>query len=175
MAKNPGYERFHAAFVYLLNKEWQRKQKALAIDVGVSPGFISDIKSGKNKANDEVQAKFADIMGYPNFDDFIALGRSLIEVEKAPNLISVTSQAANNVHLFPTKRTPLTPEARHRLSMHEALDAIYESGNKVLISAIESNLVAFRESAETKKRVEGLEKDNKIMSDRIQLLEKVIK
>lgn len=89
MAENPYYKRFLAALSYRLEHGWKRRQKALAIDSGVSPGFISDIKNGKNAAGDEMQAILAEKMGYPNFDDFIALGRSLIETGIPPEKINL--------------------------------------------------------------------------------------
>jgi len=92
MAENPHYKRFLAAFGFLLDHEWKRRQKVLAIDAGISPGFISDIKNGKNIAGDEMQAVFAEKMGYPNFDDFIALGRSLIETGQPPLKMQESNQ-----------------------------------------------------------------------------------
>jgi hypothetical protein len=95
MPENPYYKRFLAAFSYLLDRDWKRRQKALAIDVGVSPGFISDIKNKKSIAGDEIQAVFAEKMGYPDFDDFIALGRSLILAEVTES--SVSNDKVDNI------------------------------------------------------------------------------
>jgi transcriptional regulator with XRE-family HTH domain len=56
------------------------------------------------------------------------------------------------------------PQEQRQHEMHNRLDEIYESGHSVLISAIESNLVAFHESVLDKR-------ERKEMSDRIKRLE----
>jgi hypothetical protein len=71
----------------------------------------------------------------------------------------------NLVLQFPqNNEANLSPEELIRLDMHQRLDDILKSGHVVLISAIQSNLVAFSESVKDKK-------DKQDMLDRIKILE----
>lgn len=149
----------------MLDKEWKRRQKALAIDVGVSPGFISDIKNEKSIAGDEIQAVFAEKMGYPNFDDFVALGRSLIEtgkpLEPKPNITVITSkkthqsQKSNIIELTRNKKNT---DPTRLLQMIDDLREIYDSNNEDLVTAIETELSSFRATVELSKKVSAIEK-----------------
>jgi hypothetical protein len=169
MPDNPYFKRFQAAFNYLLDRDWKRRQKVLAIEVGVSEGFISSIKKGMTAVGDELQIAFAEKMGYKNFDDFINLGKWIIETGEPPspdNLI----QHDNNVVAF-TKienHHDPTPEERRLQKMHENLDAIFNSGDAELICAIEMNLISFRKTIDLQKKTKELEMDRDLMRDQIQ-------
>jgi hypothetical protein len=165
MPENPYYKRFLAAFSFLLDKEWKRRQKALAIDVGVSPEFISDIKNEKSIAGDEIQAVFAERMGYPNFDEFIALGRSLIETGKPLEPKSkFTIIASNTAHqdqksnVIELTRNKKDADPTRLSKMIDDLKEIYNSNNGDLVAAIEADLTSFRATVELLKKVSAIEK-----------------
>lgn len=171
MPENQYYKRFLEAFRYLLDRDWTRRQKALAIDVGVSPGFISDVKNGKSIASDATQALFSEKMGYLNFDDFIDLGRSIIEARQTPINENASYSLTHEKVPYPinnsqSERTvPKVSEPSNVIhfnghieskadKMHKDLDMILQSGDDELIDAIRMNLVSFRKKVELQKQVE---------------------
>ena len=162
MNKN-SYDRwFLLAFKFLLDKNWKRRQKKLALDANLTEGFISDIKNGKNFPSRDTQVIIAEKMGYPNFDDFLSVGKKIesdFEIEQKNKNIE-SNNRPNNIHLFPVKIN----EDSHRNDLHRRLDAILDSGYPILISAIESNLIAFSEAVIDKK-------ERKDMNDRLKKLE----
>lgn len=170
--RNP-YEYFKAAFEYEMNHNWHKKQKILAGLCDVSIPLISQILHGKKNAGIETIGKIATAMGY-TFEEFFSFGRSIIE--KNEN-ISEPKPNKNGILLrFPVELKP--PPSKSLIDMHKNLDAIFESGDKGLISAIESNLKQFQEIAELKKTVkeqketiDGQSKELKTVSERLSVLE----
>jgi len=69
---------FHAALDYELNHKWKGRQKALAIDVGVSSSFITELKKRRSDTTIDVKELIARACGY-SFEQFINKGRIIIE------------------------------------------------------------------------------------------------
>ena len=76
--KSPTDKAFHAAFIYEIHHQWNKRQKALATESGTSISFISDIKNGRANASFKKQKQIAEASGY-TWEEFIERGRTLIE------------------------------------------------------------------------------------------------
>jgi transcriptional regulator with XRE-family HTH domain len=157
---NP-HDFFLAALKHETKQKWRGKKKLLASQSDISVPFLSQILHGKKNAGIETAGRLSNVLGY-TFEDFIKLGRSLVECGK-PNGSNSTDSIPklNNVHFLPIRKSP---EELRRQAMHDRLETIYNSGHTVLISAIESNLVAFSEAVEDKK-------ERNAMLERIKTLE----
>ncbi len=145
---------------FVPEKKRDGMQKKLHYDAGISQSLLSMIISGKKPGSVRSHMKIANALGY-SYDDFVSFGRS-IETGNSPEPKPLRS--SNNVHLFPKRKHPSTEKELVNEDMHKRLDTILNSGHRVLIAAIESNLIAFSESVEDKN-------ERKAMMERIKKLE----
>ena len=78
MKIRPQYEYFYAAFKKEVDQNWQRRKKALAYDVGVSRGYISDVYHNKKTASHKLQVKIAEAFGY-TIEELLERGRRILD------------------------------------------------------------------------------------------------
>lgn len=71
-------DRFAAAMRHLAKTKWRRRINSLAIEAGISSGYISEICSGKKHPSLAVQEALARAAGHTH-DEMIAIGRSILE------------------------------------------------------------------------------------------------
>ena len=95
---DPTYNRFMQALQYVVEKDWHRKKSALAIDAGVSGGYLSEVLNGNKRASFLKQNDFVKACGY-TYDDFLAIGESLLTGEDLGGL-----KKSSDVNL--TKKVP---------------------------------------------------------------------
>lgn len=77
------YDCIMAALNHVLVARWDGRQKAMAIDSGISESMLSNIISGKRNAGAATVIKIARQAGYEH-PDFIALGKSILETGQPP-------------------------------------------------------------------------------------------
>ncbi len=77
------YSHFMAALKHSVGSKWGGGQKRLHLDSGIGESMISQIMSGSKKAGLKNQIKIATVYGY-KFEDFLDLGRSIIETGQPP-------------------------------------------------------------------------------------------
>lgn len=130
--------------------------------IKVTPGQLSSIVAGRKPTDEEKRRFIADVMGV---DYDVMIGRitadlsDTITLTDSVKLELIKGQAEpSNVIPFNNGSAPLSPEQHKRATLIQRLDTILESGNNVLISAIESNLVAFAEDVEARKERDQLKK-----------------
>lgn len=158
---------------------WPGNQTALAKFLGVSIGQVSNLLTGQRGGHETTRIKICNKIGV----DY----RSLIETSPPhPKKQSGTGkypqnndtvQEQNNVFQLSYRKKSTLDKSRLEV-MQNNLKAIYDSGDIGFISAIEANLVSFREAVELKKVVEKQgkqleiqDRELKAVSDRIKRLE----
>lgn len=70
------YVQFHLALKFIIKKDWDRKQKVLAMKAGISEGHLSDIVKNKKPASFKTQVAIAEAAGF-SYENFLALGRKI--------------------------------------------------------------------------------------------------
>lgn len=70
------YVQFRSALKFIIKKDWDRKQKVLAMEAGISEGHLSDIVKNKKPASFKTQVALAKAAGF-SYENFLALGRKI--------------------------------------------------------------------------------------------------
>lgn len=124
------------------------KQTELADKAGVSQSQISHLMTGKRDFTFNTIDRLLQTLGYSYQELFL-------QDDKNKN-----DNGNGNIIKFPLKTVEYKTYPEH----HKELEEIYKSKNEVMISAINSNIVAFRETVKT-------QRDLKDALDRIRILE----
>lgn len=88
--KDPIYQHFFAALIFMLDTKWKRKQSELGRQAGISKGHMSDIKNGNKKASFEQRNNIANVCQY-TYEAFINLGFRKLGGELAHNIVDIKS------------------------------------------------------------------------------------
>lgn len=132
----------------------------LAKQLGVTQGFLSNVIAERRSGKEAWRRSVALILGL-DYEEMIGITSK-----------KTKAVASSSVINFPfVQRKTLSAEEIKREEMHKRLDEIYESKHSVIISAIESNLVAFHEAVLNRQEVEKVKEDNLSLLKRIERLE----
>ncbi|VFQ43481.1 hypothetical protein [Desulfoluna butyratoxydans] len=82
---DPTYNRFMRALQHVVEKDWHRKKSVLALESGISGGYLSEVLNGNKRASFDKQNAIVKACGY-TYDDFLALGESLLAGEDPGSL-----------------------------------------------------------------------------------------
>jgi len=152
---------FKVALRYLLSDKNLKTQKTLSIETGIPSPYLTACKklpNEKGSRNPSYDKQVVIATAYKKtLDEILTFGRSLVVGEPASPIVPVQPESSNVIQ-FSGNNTHLSPEQYKRVLMHQYLDTILESGNNVLIAAIESNLVAFAEDVEARKERDQLKR-----------------
>ena len=70
------YVQFRLALKFIIKKDWDRKQKVLAMEAGISEGHLSDIVKNKKPASFKTQVALAKAAGF-SYENFLDLVRKI--------------------------------------------------------------------------------------------------
>lgn len=142
-------------------------QKVLSIETDIPRSRISEIVNGRLVPGLKTQERIAQSAGY-DLCDFLARGRDLLGRSslKEDRLLKTLEPCENVVCLRDGPMSRVPPMDL------ENLVKIFESGNPVIISAIQSNLCAFAQNADLYKA--NQEKDARMatLEERLDRIEK---
>ena len=79
------FVQFRLALKHVIKKYWHRKQKALAMEAGISEAMLSDVKKGKKTISLKKQIAIAEAAGY-RYENFLSLGRMIHNKDDENNL-----------------------------------------------------------------------------------------
>ncbi|SCY84372.1 hypothetical protein [Desulfoluna spongiiphila] len=85
ITNDPTYNRFLRALQRVVEKDWHRKKSVLALEAGISGGYLSEVLNGNKRASFDKQHAIVKACGY-SYDDFLALGESLLAGEEPGSL-----------------------------------------------------------------------------------------
>jgi len=157
-------KQFHAALCSFMADKSKNPQKRIAPEANISASYMSQVVGGVRRASNDVQDKISNVFGYEHAD-FLLLGKKQLEDKGTLGLQVIAFPTINEPTAAFQKKEPGTSAADSFDDAANDLKEIFNSGNQVLIKAIQANLTAFKvaavadkEKRDMKSRMEKMEK-----------------